>query len=484
MKRFVVIAFLLLPVMLLAGNTFSKTFGGSDTDVGYSAVQCSNHDFILVGFTKSYGGAMRDGYLVRISESGDSIWAKNYDFGQDETFRGSVLLGDSALLVVGFSRPDGGTPTDLLVAKIRTNGDVVWHKTYGGDGTDYGWDIHALPDGNFVVSGTTDSYGNGGEDVWVLKINQNGDTLWTATFGGTGEDQGRGIAVDDSGKIYISAKSYSLFAPDMYMIKLNENGEAAWLKTFSSSGWTEGYDACYDGKEVIFAGYGYWGGVYSHDMLWIKMDAKGDTIRTGHVGGSDNDYAFGVNPTDDGGLILVGKSISFGNYWQGLISKVDAKGKMEWQSAFDGDNEDIFWKVYQTDDHGYLAVGHSNSTADGNMDVFVVKTDSSGAVTSIEDHGKPVAQDFRLRQNYPNPFNPTTTIPVDMKKAGRVRIDIYNAAGAKVATLGSQRLNRGHGYFKWSGKNFQGQELPSGVYIYRLSVDGKFYGSRKMILLR
>ena len=56
MKRFVVIAFLLLPVMLLAGNTFSKTFGGSDTDVGYSAVQCSNHDFILVGLTKSYGG--------------------------------------------------------------------------------------------------------------------------------------------------------------------------------------------------------------------------------------------------------------------------------------------------------------------------------------------------------------------------------------------------------------------------------------------
>ena len=484
MKRFVVFAFLLLPVMLLAGSTFNKTFGGSDADEGSSAVQCSNHDFILVGLTKSYGGAMHDGYLVRISESGDSLWAKNYDFGQDEIFRGSVLLGDSALLVVGSIRPDDSTPWDLLVAKIRTNGDVVWHKTYGGDGTDYGWDIHALPDGNFVVSGTTDSYGNGGEDVWVLKINQNGDTLWTATFGGTGEDQGRGIAVDDSGKIYISAKSYSLFAPDMYMIKLNDNGEAAWLKTFSSSGWTEGYDACYDGKEVVFAGYGYWGGVYSHDMFWIKMDANGDTIRTGHVGGGSDDYAFGINPTDDGGLILVGKSKSFGSYWQGLISKIDAKGKMEWQSAFGGDNEDIFWKVYQTDDHGYLAVGHSNSTADGNMDVFVVKTDSAGAVTFIEDHGKPVAQNFRLRQNYPNPFNPTTTIPVDMKKAGRVRIDIYNAAGAKVATLGSQRLNRGHGYFKWNGKNFQGQELPSGVYIYRLSVDGKYYGTRKMILLR
>lgn len=484
MKRFMVMAFLLLPVMLLAGSTFSKTFGGSDTDAGYSTVQCSNHDFILVGLTKSYGGTMRDGYLVRISDSGDSIWARNYDFGQDETFRGSVLLGDSALLVVGFTRPDGSTPTDLLVAKLRTNGDVVWHRTYGGDGTDYGWDIHALPDGNFVVSGTTDSYGNGGEDVWVLKIDQNGDTLWTATFGGTGEDQGRGIAVDDSGKIYISAKSYSLFAPDMYMIKLNDNGEAAWLKTFSSSGWTEGYDACYDGKEAVFAGYGFWGGVYSHDMLWIKMDAKGDTIRTGHVGGGDNDYAFGVNPTDDGGLILAGKSKSFGSYWQGLISKIDAKGNLQWQSAFGGDNEDILWKVYQTDDHGYLAVGHSNSTSDGNMDVFVVRTDSAGALTSIEDAGKLVVQDFYLQQNYPNPFNPSTTIPVKLKKAGKVRIDIFNAAGTKVTTLGLQRLNRGQGYLKWNGKNSQGQTLPSGVYIYRLSVDGKNYGSRKMVLLR
>ncbi len=485
MKRFWVMAFLLLPVMLLAGSTFSKTFGGSDTDAGYSAVQCSNHDFILVGLTKSYGGTMRDGYLMRISDSGDSIWARNYDFGQDEIFRGSVLLGDSVILVVGFTRPDGSTPTDLLVVKLRTNGEVVWHKTYGGEGTDYGWDIHALPDGNFVVSGTTDSYGNGGEDVWVLKINQNGDTLWTATFGSTGEEQGRGIAVDDSGHIYISAKSrIPGLSPDMYMIKINGDGSAAWLKSFSSYGWTEGYDACYDGKNAVFAGYGFWAGVYSHDMLWIKMDARGDTLQTDHVGGSDNDYAFGVNPTEDGGLVLVGKSKSFGNFWQGLISKIDAKGNLQWQSAFGGENEDILWKVYPTDDHGYLAVGYSTITIDGNTDLFVVKTDSNGALTSIEDPGTSVAQDFYLLQNYPNPFNPGTTIPVRLKKAGQVRIDIFNAAGTKVATLGAQRLNRGQGYFKWNGKNFQGQTLPSGVYIYRLFVNGKNYGSRKMILLR
>ncbi len=484
MKRVIVIFGFLLPAILLAGNTFVKTYGGGDVDEAYSAVECANHDFIIVGLTKSLGGSMRDGYLLRITNSGDSIWAKNYDSGQDEIFRGSVLVGDSVLYTVGFRRPDGNTPTDLLLAKIRTDGELVWTKSYGGDGTDYGCDIHQLPDGNLLISGTTDSYGNGGEDVWVFKVDLNGDTIWTATFGGTGEDQGRGIAVDDSGNIYISAKSYSLFAPDMYMIKVHEDGSADWLKTFSTSGWTEGYDACFNGKEIVFAGYGYWGGSIMHDMLWVKMSSVGDTVRTGHAGGSSNDYAFGVNPTADDGLILTGKSDSFGKGWQGLLCKVDASGNMQWQKAFGGDNEDILWKVYQTSDQGYLAVGHSNSTANGSLDVFVVKTDSSGEVTAIGQNEQALPQDFYLEQNYPNPFNPTTTIPVHLAKSGRARIDIFNTAGVKVATLGPKRGAKNTSTFTWNGKNFNGLDLPSGIYIYRLIVSGKVYGSRKMILLR
>ncbi len=484
MFRAVLFSVLLFPVILTAGNTFGKTFGGAENDVGYSAVECPNHDFILIGYTKSFNGTGLDGYLVRITNAGDLVWQKNFDLGQDELFRSGALTANSGLLLVGYCRKDETAPKDLLIVKVNASGEMQWQKCYGGDGNDYACEIQKTPDGNFVISGTTNSFGHGGEDVWVLKVDSNGDTLWTATFGSTGDDQGRGCAVDASGNIYVSAKGAGVFAPDLYFIKLHGDGSAEWLKSFSTMGWTEGYDVCMSDTTAIFAGYGYWGSGYSHDMLWVKTTTMGDTIQTGHGGGSKNDYAFGISAVHHGGFILAGKTYSFGGYWKGLLWRVDSQGETKWKRAFGGDKEDIFWNVLETDDQCYLAVGYTNSTGNGASDLFVVKVDSTGEATAIPQPARTLPSQFTLGQNYPNPFNPTTTIPVRLKKRGQVQVEIFNSNGAKVAVLGPKNFNAGTHNLIWNARGLDGKLLPSGIYIYRLWVNGKYYAHRKMILLR
>jgi len=484
MLRAVLVFFLTVPLLLTAGNTFTKTFGGTENDVGYSVLECPNHDYILIGYTKSFNGVGLDGYLVRITNTGDLVWQKNFDLGEDELFRSGALTADSSLLLVGYCRKDETAPEDLLVVKVNASGEMQWHKCYGDSGNEYAYAIQKTPDGNFVISGTTNSFGHGGDDVWVLKVNDKGDTLWTATFGSTGEEQGRGCAVDASGNIYVSAKSRGAFSPDMYMIKLHSDGSTEWLKSFSSMGWTEGYDVCLSDTVAVFAGYGFWGSGFRHDMLWLKMNTQGDTLKTCHAGGSEDDYAFGISTTHDGGLILAGKTISFGGYWNGLLWRVDSQGETKWQKAFGGDQEDVFWNVIETSDQCYLAVGFTKSTGNGESDLFVVKADSTGEATAIDRTLSGLPRQYALGQNYPNPFNPSTTIPVHLKQGGAVRIEIFNTNGEKVAVVGPENFNAGTHQVVWKGRGLNGKQLPSGVYIYRLRVNGKFYAQRKMILLR
>ncbi len=478
MKRFLVfVSLFLLPSFLFSSTTFQKTFGDTAKDVGYGILQLPDNQYLIIGYTYSFGAKGMDGYLIDMDGSGKMLWQENIDLGGDEFLRHGVLLPDGDILLTGYSRADASSPTDLLLLKINHSGQVLWSKIYGGSGTDLGWDIQASPDGNYVVSGYTNSYGAGQYDVWILKIDSEGDTLWTALAGGTGDDEGRGCAVDGKGNIYVSAKSYSFFAPDMYMIKLHSDGSKAWLKSFSSTGWTEGYDVCIADSNAVFAGYGYWG---NHDMLLVDMNSSGDTLFTCHAGLSNDDYAFAISPTSDKGFVMVGRSTSFGGGNKGMILKVDAQGKEQWQNAWGGDQEDMLWDVLETDDKGYLAVGFTKSFGQGDADVYVVKTDSAGNVTGIAPSKQYVASGFMLEQNYPNPFNPTTTISyqINGNKRQYVHLAVYDISGKLIVNLAQGWQSAGKHHFR-----FNGQNLPSGIYVYQLSV-GKFSQSKKMVLLK
>lgn len=472
------------PRFIFGDDTFIKTFGGTDNEELYSGSLVPERGYIFWGYTKSFSTTM-DGYIILLSEEGDLLAEKAIDLGGEELFKNGVGTPDGGFMAVGYIRKTGSDPLDVLVVKLDGKLEVQWSKILGGEQDDYGFSIQEAPDGNYIISGGTHSFGHGDEDVYLIKINGNGDTLWTATYGDTQEDEGRTCALDDKGNIYITAKTMFGFTPDMYMIKVDSIGSEVWLKTFSTMGWTEGYDVCMADTVIAYTGYGYWGGNYSHDMLLITMNAKGDTIFTNHFGGSDDDYAFSISPVHDGGYILAGKSLSFNlGQFDAILGRVDAKGQLTWLYGFGGEDEDIFWDVFETDDHHFLACGLTKTNTTGGADAYIVKTDSLGIVTGMEQKHSPEPNNYMLGQNYPNPFNPETVIPFTLKQTQSVTIEIYNNKGEKVKGWSDLTLEPGHHTVKWDGQDAKSRPVSSGVYFYRLLVQGKPMSVKKMILLR
>jgi hypothetical protein len=213
------------------------------------------------------------------------------------------------------------------------------------------------------------------------------------------------------------------------------------------------------------------------------MNANGDTVETVHGGGWDDDYSYSVCPTSDGGMVMAGKTFSYGGWCKGMLMKVKS-GQIQWMQAYGGDDEDVLWDVMETSDHFYLAVGYTESSGAGNGDVFVVKTDTAGQFSALSENETSIPQNYALQQNYPNPFNPSTVIPFTLPAAKTVRVEVYNALGQKVCTLGNRLYSAGKHEVIWNGTDSHGQPQPSGVYFYQLVVEGKVMAIRKMVLMR
>ena len=182
-----------------------------------------------------------------------------------------------------------------------------WEKTFGGTGDDYGYSVQQTTDGGYIITGTTESFGNGGSDVYLIKTDVNGDSLWTKTFGGIDSDRGHSIQQTTDGGYIItgSTTSFGNGGFDVYLIKTDGSGNEQWTKTFGGTNGDEGFSVQQTtGGGYIITGYtvSFLG---SRDVYLIKTDGNGDSLWTKTFGGTDHTVGGrSVQQTTDGGLSL------------------------------------------------------------------------------------------------------------------------------------------------------------------------------------
>lgn len=321
---------LIVCAQFVLAQTFQKTLGGTSMDDANAIINTIDSNYVLVGTTASYGEGLYDVYLIKINAIGDTLWTRtfggvNNDYGLsvDQTADGGfIIIGSTTSFSLGFK--------EIYLIKTDGNGFLQWSKTYGGIGNDEGFYVQQCSDGGFVIIGNTRSYGNGQADVYLIKTDSSGDTLWTKTYGGTANDYG-------------------------YAIKQTMDG---------------GY---------ILAGYAYYLGQGVIDMLLIKTDVAGDTLWVKTYGGIQNSFAYSIQQTKDGGYILVGTTTSFGVSGDDVfVVKTDENGNKEWSKTYGGVNIDIGTFVQQTSDNGYIIAGITQSFGAGLSDTYLIKTDSLG----------------------------------------------------------------------------------------------------------
>jgi len=365
-------------------TTWTKTFGGIEMDRGYSVQQTSDGGYIITGATSNFGSGGTDVWLIKTDASGTESWNKTFGGTSYETGRSVKQTSDGGYVIVATTDSYGNGKLDYWLIKTDSEGNEEWNKTFGGTDNDELPSVQQTADGGYALVGATRSYGSGGQDVWLIKTDASGTELWNKTLGGTDDEIGHAFQqTTDGGYIITGAIQYSENNKyDALLIKTDSNGAELWSKTFGGSerDYTFAVQQTTDGGFIISGltrSFGNGQNLVNKDAndVWlIKTDASGIELWSKTFGGSKSDYAYAVQQTIDLGYIIVGSTWSFGNGRINLwLIKTDSNGTELWNKTFGGSEYDKGRSVQQTSDGGYIIVGTTSSYGNGSDDIWLIK---------------------------------------------------------------------------------------------------------------
>lgn len=205
-----------------SGNVlWYRRIGGNKWEYSGDVKRCNDGGFIICGKTSSFNNASNnapDAFLLRLDANGDSLWMKRYEVAPYQMGASSVLaLPDGGFALAGAQNKFTAGVDDLYLVRTDSVGDTLWTRTYGGSGPDYGAELLLMPDSGFLISAQSGSFAPGNNwEIYLVRTDMNGDTLWTATMGGLDHDVPRDIIHTYNGGIAILSQSASWNASGIY----------------------------------------------------------------------------------------------------------------------------------------------------------------------------------------------------------------------------------------------------------------------------
>ena len=365
-------------------NNGQKTFGGNGDDVAHSVQETRDGGYIVAGHTKSFGVG-GDAYVLKLNSDGNLAWQKTFGGNGDDVVYSVQETTDDGYIVAGYTNSFGAGGYDIYILKLNSNGTVIWQKTFGGGLDDKAYSIQQTTDGGYIVAGYTNSFGSGSYDVYILKLNSDGSLAWQKTFGGNNEDYAYSIQQTTDGGYIVAGYTRSLGAGkyDVYVLKLNSDGNLAWQKTFGGSVEDYAYSIqqTTDGGYIV-AGYTISFGYGNRNAYVLKLNSDGNLAWQKTFSVSGNAESYSIQQTTDGGYIVAGKESLYklGNYnYDVYIVKLDSNGESVWQRTYGGNNYDEAYSIQQTTDGGYIVAGYTRSFGSPDYyDVYILKLDSNG----------------------------------------------------------------------------------------------------------
>lgn len=375
---------------------WSKTYGEATCSSSfyervYDIKATDDGNFIIAG---NYCGAtsMADILLVKMNGDGDFLWTQTYGGSLDDIGMGVQQTSDGGYIITGATKSYGAGNNDVFLLKTDTSGDSLWMKTYGGVNGDGCWSVEHMPDGGYFMAAGTESFGAGDADIWLIRTDANGDTLWTKTYGGSGNDANwpeedewtivEGLYTpDDNGFIVASyTNSFGDGDYDMWLLKTDAAGDTLWTNFYGGPkdelGYFIGLQQTNDGGYVMATttySFGL-GSPNSENAYLIKTDASGKELWTQVYGGIHAEQAYAVQHTLDGGFFITAMTTSFG---MGAIDcyfiRTDSEGNALWTKTVGGAMSEICYKSLPTQDGCYLSVGATWSFGAGEEDCYIVK---------------------------------------------------------------------------------------------------------------
>ncbi len=359
-------------------SLWSRTFGGGNNDVCYSVEQTSDTGYILAGTTSSFGAGSDDFWLVKTNASGNPLWSRTFGGGQQDRCYSVQQTPDGGYILAGETYSFGAGSDDFWLVKTDENGDSLWSSTFGGSGDECCHSIQQTLDGGYILAGHTYSFAVGLADFWLVKTDEDGDSLWSRSFGRNDTDYCFSVKQTWDGDYYILAgftSSLGAGGHDFWLVKTNSNGDSLWSRTFGGAQDEDCFSALETWDGYILAGRTSSFGAGISDFWLLKTDLDGILQWNRTYGGSNNEVCFSAWPTMDGGCAMAGSASSFGMGNDDFyLVRTDMDGNLLYSRTFGGGGFERCRGVAQTLDGGYILAGYTTSFGAGATDDWLVKT--------------------------------------------------------------------------------------------------------------
>lgn len=372
--KHIILIYLLSPLLLL-GQGWERNL---DDGIGFSVQQLTDGGYIITGY-KVIDDYNYDVLLIKTDMNGDTIWSKTYGGYVRNEGRSVQQTTDQGFIICGYTYNTYYECKNFYLIKTDANGDTLWTKTYGGQYNSIGESVQQTLDGGYIMTGriVLDN-----SEIYLIKTNSSGDTLWTKTYGGQYDDIGNSVQQTTDGGYIITGRTNKIISSSQIcLVKTDQNGDTIWTKAFGGEYLDEGYSV----QQTIDGGYIItgtndintgWVGLYL-----IKTDENGDELWS-----KIYDDRIGVSSlqTLDGGYIITGLIWSDSTGTDVMLSKTDDTGEIIWTKNYGGNEWDCGYSVQLTSDNGYIVAGVINQVFPDHGDVYLIKTDSDGIVSTIE----------------------------------------------------------------------------------------------------
>ncbi|MCG3168045.1 MAG: hypothetical protein POELPBGB_03845 [Bacteroidia bacterium] len=421
--------------------TFEIIYGGEGYDEARSIWQTTDGGYIVAGTSGSYPSGNSDVFLLKIDSVGAIQWFK-FPGGSDLQAGYSVQqTSDGGFIVAGLTDAGDFGGYDVYLMKADENGDFLWSKTYGGADWDFGYSVEETSDNGFIIGGTTFSFGKG-EQMYMIKTDAAGDTAWTKTYGGAGQENAkRATQTTDGGYVLIGySDSYGAGEKDIFILKTDASGDSVWSKTYGTPNNDEGtfVDVTSDNK-IIMCGFSenYQDGkIYA---FYAKLDNAGNESFSNYLGTPVGDeLPATIRETTDGGFAYAGSvlGIGAGNKDYRLV-KIDGGGNYQWGKTYGGANDDISNAMLVTSDSGFVLAGSTMSYGNGSKDIYIFKSDNQGVSTGnvlidVKENSLSATNQISV---YPNPGDQLITVFADINTAeldGDILILLNDISGKEI----------------------------------------------------
>ncbi len=367
----------------------------------YSVLETSDHGYVIGG-TRSPVSFLT--LLIRTDQNGDTLWTRSYGAGEIH----SVLELENGDFILC------GSNGDVILGRVDSFGNALWFKSYGIPNGDVGYAVDQTDDGGFIVGGSTRRGCNCSTDGWILRMDANGDTLWTRQLNGAlnTHDVVYSIKETEDGGFIFTGR-VDMGGP--WVGRMNSSGDTLWTRRYSGGTGHE-ITPVSEGGHALCIGSG------SLDLGVLRLDTAGDTLWTLKLGGpemppfGDFDEGFAIRQMTDGGFIIGGNR----------DCPIDEGGGC-------------------SPPHAWLVRLGPESTAS------VPRHDPVGLVA------------------FPNPFRTRTTLTFDLPVPGAYRLAVFDVQGRSIVTLAEEFLGAGRHQLEWDGRDTKGIHVDAGVYFIRLS---------------